>query len=216
MLNPENISDEWLQSICSPAPAILTEVEENTRKDFPTGAHMLTGFSQGRLLSLISHLLKPKRILEIGTFTGYGSLCLAEGLSESGQVFTLENSAEHAHFAEQHFERSPYAGKIQVLTGKALDSLNKIHETWDLAYLDADKSSNRTYLEKIWPSVRIGGLVLVDNVFSRGGIFKPAAEQRKFEQAVASLNYELPQLFPDAEVIVLPIRDGLTILRKTS
>jgi predicted O-methyltransferase YrrM len=216
MLNPEDISDEWLQSISSPAPAILAELEENTRKEFPTGAHMLTGFSQGRLLSLISNLIKPKRVLEIGTFTGYGSLCLAEGLSESGLVVTLENSVDHARFAEQHFDKSPFAGKIQVLTGKAMDSLNQLQETWDLAYLDADKSSNRAYLEKIWPSVRTGGLVLVDNVFSRGGIFKPYDDQRKFEKAVADLNHELPQLFPDASVIVLPIRDGLTILRKTS
>jgi predicted O-methyltransferase YrrM len=177
---------------------------------------MLTGFSQGRLLSLISNLIKPKRVLEIGTFTGYGSLCLAEGLSESGLVVTLENSVDHARFAEQHFDKSPFAGKIQVLTGKAMDSLNQLQETWDLAYLDADKSSNRAYLEKIWPSVRTGGLVLVDNVFSRGGIFKPYDDQRKFEKAVADLNHELPQLFPDASVIVLPIRDGLTILRKTS
>ena len=208
------ISDNWLQTVSSGISECLRDIEEGTLLQFPTGAHMLTGFSQGRLLSLLSRLLQPLRILELGTFTGYGSLCLAEGLASDGILYTLENSEQHAAFASQHFDKSPYAGRIKLLRGNAAEILPGLNETWDLAYLDADKSSNRLYLEMIWPRLKPGGLVLVDNIFARGGIFKPEEEQRKFEKAVARLNKDLPGLFPDAEVMVFPIRDGLSILRK--
>jgi caffeoyl-CoA O-methyltransferase len=214
MIPAENTDDPWLQSVSSPVSPLLGELEVETNLVFPKGVHMLTGFSQGRLLSLLSRLTKPERILEIGTFTGYGSLCLAEGLTAGGQLFTLENSAEHARMAKRFFERSTFASQIHLLEGNAADLLDQLSETWDLAYLDADKTSNRLYLEKIWPALKPGGMVLIDNVFTRGGIFKPESEQRKFEKAVSDLNRELPALFEDGEVMVLPIRDGLSILRK--
>jgi predicted O-methyltransferase YrrM len=216
MMNPEIFSDAFLKRISSPISNLLNKLEEETRREFPGGAHMLTGFSQGRLLSLLSNLMKPMRILEIGTFTGYGSLCLAEGLAKDGTLFTIEQSAGHARFASAFFEQSPFAGKIILLEGEAENQLSKLSEPWDLVYLDADKSSNRKYLEKVWKDVNPGGLVLIDNVFARGGILKPETEQKKFEKAVSELNLILPTLFQNGEVVVLPIRDGLSAVRKKS
>ena len=177
---------------------------------------MLSGFSQGRLLSLFSSLLKCRCILEIGTFTGYGSLCLAEGLSAEGRLITLEKNSQYAETARYWFSQSGVQKKIQLLEGNASDLLEKLSEIWDLVYLDADKASNRDYLQRVWPNLRKGGMVFIDNVFARGGIFKPSEEQRNFERAVSRLNEELPSLFADAEVFVLPLRDGLSILRKNS
>ncbi len=177
---------------------------------------MLSGFSQGRLLALFSYLLQPSRVLEIGTFTGYGSLCLAEGLNPEGRLITLEKSKVYAESARGWFSQSSYQKKITLLEGNAGELLETLTEKWDLVYLDADKASNREYLLQIWPRVRKGGLVLIDNVFARGGIFKPESEQRNFEKAVTKLNTELPELFPDAQIQVLPLRDGLSILHKMS
>lgn len=208
------ISEEWLKSFSSPVSALLEQLEQSSMEKFPRAAHMLSGFSQGRLLALFSSLLRPERILEIGTFTGYGSLCLAEGLSESGLLFTLENSTEHAALARHFFEYSDYKGRIRLIEGNAADILPELNETWDLVYLDADKTSNRLYLNLIWKHLRPEGVVLVDNVFARGGIFKKQEEQRSFEKAVTALNQDLPGLFADGELFILPIRDGLSILRK--
>lgn len=214
MFQTSGISEDWLQSVSSPVSALLRELEEETNAAFPKGRHMQSGFSQGRLLALISSLLRPHRILEIGTFTGYGSLCLAEGLAENGMLITLENSAEHASFARRFFEKSAFASGIRLMEGNAADILPDLAEHWDLVYLDADKSSNRFYLEKIWPQLKPGGIILTDNVFARGGIFKPENEQRTFEKAVTMLNREMPAMFPEADVFILPIRDGLSVLRK--
>jgi caffeoyl-CoA O-methyltransferase len=211
----EEITEDWLKAHSSPASGILSELEAETAIKFPNASRMLTGFSQGRLLALFSHLLKPERILEIGTFTGYGSLCLAEGLSPTGTLITLENKEEQAEIASAFFHKSPYAKRIKIILGDALNSLEQIEETWDLVYIDANKSSNKMYLEKIWPALRRGGIAMVDNVFARGAVLKPESEQRGFEKSVTAFNKELPGLFPDAELIVLPIRDGLSILRKT-
>jgi predicted O-methyltransferase YrrM len=208
------INEDWLKSVSSPASDLLEELENKSAEKFPRAAHMMSGFSQGRLIALLSGLLQPSRILEIGTFTGYGSICLAEGLAENGLLYTIENSAEHAAFARTFFERSAFANQIRLMEGKAEDIIPLLNESWDLVYLDADKTSNRLYIKLLWASLKPGGIILVDNVFARGGIFKQEEEQRAFEKAVTALNHDLPGLFPDGELFVLPIRDGLSILRK--
>lgn len=216
MWNPGGISEEWLKAHSSKAPEILEEIESGTLQLFSSGAHMLSGFAQGRLLALFSEMLMPQRILEIGTFTGYGSICLAEGLCPEGILITIEKNHEYADVAENWFQKSKYHDNIRLLRGNAAEMLDALHETWDLVYIDADKAANRNYLRLVWPNVRKGGLVIIDNVFARGGILKPEAEQRPFEKEITKLNQELPQLFPDSNLVILPIRDGLSILRKTN
>jgi caffeoyl-CoA O-methyltransferase len=158
--------------------------------------------------------MKPSRILEIGTFTGYGSLCLAEGLPPNGKLITIESSEENVWLAEKYFGLSPYADLIDLRIGLAIEILPTLHESWDLVYIDADKNNNITYLETIWPSLKTDGIVLIDNIFARGSILKPENEQKGFEKKVSEMNRLLPNWRPDAEVTILPIRDGLTLIRK--
>jgi predicted O-methyltransferase YrrM len=215
MWNPAEISEDWLKSHSSSVSKLLEEIEQDTAERFPSGAHMLSGFSQGRLLSLFSRLLKPSRILEIGTFTGYGSLCLAEGLAPEGKLISLEKNEEYVKTAKAWFARSPFEGRIFVLQGNAAELLINLQEQWDLVYLDADKAGNKEYLQRLWANINQGGLVIIDNVFARGAILKPEKEQRNFEKSVGQLNHELPTMFPDARQFILPLRDGLSILQKT-
>ena len=216
MWNPAEISEDWLRLHSSPIQEILQHIEQDTARQFPEAVHMLSGFAQGRLLSLLSKLSKPGRILEIGTFTGYGTICLAEGLRENGLIFTIEKNDSYAAMAETSFAQSSSEKKIRLLKGNALNILATLQEKWDLIYLDADKAANKEYLMQLWPKVNPGGLVLIDNVFARGGIMKPEQEQRNFEKAVQKLNTEIPELYPDLDQFILPIRDGLSILRKKS
>lgn len=204
--------DHYLKFASTPVADYLRALERETWLKIPA-AHMLTGFAQGRLLSLISILLRPNRILEIGTFTGYGALCLAEGLSPEGKLITLESSSENAWLARKYFEISPFSHQIELKMGVALASLTDLKETWDLIYIDADKINNRRYFDTCWPHVRHGGIVLIDNVLANGNVFKTTEDQKPYERAVSELNAFLPGL-KDARVLMLPIRDGLTLIQK--
>jgi len=207
--NPE----AYIETISSPYPQYLKDLERETHLKIAK-PQMLTGYSQGRILSFFSRLLQPKNILEIGTFTGYGSLCLAEGLHKEGKLYTLEMSCENAWLAEKYFKISPFAAQIELVYGQALEIIPNLKPIWDLVYIDADKQNNQVYFELVWPKVRSGGLVLIDNIFARGGVFKPEPEQKKFEKAVANFNTMLPDLAVGGFVTILPIRDGLTLVRK--
>lgn len=211
--NPlENLLETYIKSTSSLAPPYLNELERETWLKIPS-PHMLTGFAQGRLLSFLSHLLFPQRILEIGTFTGYGSLCLAEGMAPGGKLFTLDSSPENVWLARKYFEISPFTDQITLILGPALESLKSLHEIWDIVYIDADKKNNRAYFEWCWPQVRKGGIILIDNVLAGGSVLKPMNEQKPNEKAVSDLNRWLPTL-NEARVVMLPIRDGLTLVQK--
>lgn len=207
------IPESYLRQISSPASSYLNDLERETHLKIPK-PQMLTGFSQGRFLSFLSKMTKPSRILEIGTFTGYGSLCLAEGLASNGKLITIESSEENVWLAQKYFGLSPYADLIDLRIGLALEILPTLHEIWDMVYIDADKNNNITYLETIWPALKTDGIVLIDNIFARGAILKPEKDQKGFEKKVAEMNRLLPNWKPDAEVTILPIRDGLTLIRK--
>lgn len=210
----ESFLDAYVKSSSSAAPAYLHALERETWLKVPA-AHMLTGFAQGRLLSFLSSLLRPKRILEIGTFTGYGALCLAEGLAADGKLITLESSEENAWLARKYFAISPFSTQIELKIDTAIESLSRLTETWDLVYIDADKINNRPYFDKCWPTVRTGGIILIDNVLANGGVWKSEADQKSFERAVSGFNRYLPTI-ENARVVMLPIRDGLTIVQKIS
>ena len=204
--------ESYLKLCSTKAPAYLEALERETWLKV-TSPHMLTGFAQGRFLSLISKLLRPNRILEIGTFTGYGTLCLAEGLQTGGKLLTLESNPENAWLAQKYVAISPYSDQIEIQIVKAVEILPKLSETWDLVYIDADKVNNQTYFNLCWPQVSKGGMILIDNVLANGGVWKPEIEQRSFEKAVSQLNKTLLQT-AEATVTMLPIRDGLTAVLK--
>jgi predicted O-methyltransferase YrrM len=205
--------ESYLIKTGSPLPGYLMDLERETNLKIAK-PQMLTGHIQGRFLSMISKVINPNRILEIGTFTGYGTLCLAEGLNKNGLIFTIEVSKENGWLAEKYFKTSSFNDQILLIYGNALDEIRKLKETWDLVYIDADKQNNQQYFNLVWPCVRKGGLVLIDNILARGGVFKPENEKKSFEKSVSIFNSEITKLAIGGMVTILPIRDGLTIVRK--
>ena len=207
---PENI-DRYASLWTEPASELLERIERETWQEVLM-PRMLSGHQQGRFLSLISHLMHPKRILEIGTYTGYSALCLAEGLDEKGQLITIDINEELETFARSFFNRSPYASQIDYRIVDAKDEVKKIDGPIDLVFIDADKRNYATYFDLVIDKVRSGGLIIVDNVLWSGKIIDATA-QDKSTVALRDFNQKC---LDDVRVekTLLPLRDGLLILRK--
>ena len=177
---------------------------------------MATGHWQGRLLSLLSHLLKPKRILEIGTFTGYATLSLAEGLAESGHVHTIEINPERESRIRRYVAAAGLAAAVTLHIGAARDVLSGlVGEVWDLVFIDADKINNGQYFELVINQVRPGGLLIVDNVLWGGKALAdyPLKANDHDTRAVRAFNDQV-QHDPRVVPLLLPVRDGLLLLRR--
>lgn len=173
---------------------------------------MLSGHYQGRVLSLLSKMNNPKRILEIGTFTGYATLCLAEGLNEDGVIYTLDINAELEDMVRGNFAKSPLNAKIKYIIGDAQESLKELkNEIFDLVFIDADKKNNGTYYDLIFDQVKSGGIIIVDNVLWSGKVLSNT--QDKDTQNINSFN-DYVNSDHRVEKLILPIRDGLLIIRK--
>ncbi|ANH80125.1 methyltransferase [Niabella ginsenosidivorans] len=187
------------------------EVDDFTQKNHQE-AHMLSGPVQGKLLEMISHMLRPRRILEIGTFTGYSALSLAEGLTEDGLLHTLELREETAEIARNFFSRSPLKNKIRLHVGNAAELLPTLNETWDLVFIDADKPGYISYFETIIGQIRKNGFILADNIFFHGQIFDENP-RGKSARAIQAFN-DFINRRNDIDKLVLTIRDGLYLMRK--
>lgn len=174
---------------------------------------MLSGHFQGRLLSLLSHLVQPKRILEIGTYTGYSALSMAEGLVEGGKLITIDCNEDLEHFIHKALKNSDLGSKIEFKLGDALDIIPQLDETYDLVFIDADKSNYINYYELILPKVRPGGLIIADNVLWSGKVLDLKINQDLDTQVIHQFN-ELVQGDDRVQNVLLPIRDGLMVLRK--
>jgi len=173
---------------------------------------MLSGHYQGRVLSMLSKMNSPKRILEIGTFTGYATLCLAEGLTEDGIIYTLDINAELEDMVRDNFAKSPLNSKINYLIGDAQKSIKSLKdEVFDIVFIDADKKNNGTYYDLIFDQVKRGGIIIVDNVLWSGKVLANA--QDKDTKNISSFN---DQIATDSRVekLILPVRDGLFVIRK--
>lgn len=190
---------------------LLKEINEWTVANHPE-SRMLSGKIQGHFLYMISTLMQPKRILEIGTFTGYSGLCLAAGLPHNGQLHTLEFREETAAVAQGFFNKSAIASKIILHTGNALEIIPELDETWDLVFIDADKTNYIPYYELTLPRLRQGGLIIADNVLFHGEVLE---ENIKGKNAVA-LHAFNEMVKKDSRVshVLLTIRDGLMLIRK--
>lgn len=172
---------------------------------------MLSGHYQGRVLSMIGKMINPKRILEIGTFTGYATLCLAEGLGSDGIIYTLDINAELEDMVRGNFAKSPLNDKIKYIIGDAQESLATLNETYDLVFIDADKKNNGTYFNLVFDKIRPGGIIIVDNVLWSGKVLSNA--QDKDTKNISNFNEEI--VADDrVEQIILPVRDGLLMVRK--
>ena len=172
---------------------------------------MLSGHLQGRVLSMISHLLKPQRILEIGTYTGYSALCLAEGLSPGGKMITIDINEELERKVREHFADSQ--DKIEYKIGNALDIIPTLNEIFDLVFIDADKSNYINYFDLVIDKVRPGGFILADNVLWSGKVLNKNPDNDT--KSIIAFNQKI-QHDPRVENVLLPIRDGIMMIRKLS
>ncbi len=171
---------------------------------------MLSGEYQGRLLSLISKIKQPKKILEIGTFTGYATLCLAEGLKTSGKIYTIDKNEELIKIQNKYFSKSKYHKNIIQYTGDALEIIPKINSKFDLIFLDADKESYNKYLEIIIPKLNKKGILISDNVLWHGKVLSDKKNQDKVTEGIDTFNKDLVEN-KNFQTFMLPIRDGLSI-----
>ena len=171
---------------------------------------MLSGEYQGRLLSLISKIKQPKKILEIGTFTGYATLCLAEGLETSGKIYTIDKNEELIKIQNKYFSKSKYHKNIIQYTGDAVEIIPKINSKFDLIFLDADKEYYNKYLEIIIPKLNKKGILISDNVLWHGKVLSDKKNQDKVTKRIDTFNKDLVKN-KNFQTFMLPIRDGLSI-----
>lgn len=206
-----DILQAYLDEHCEPEPDHLQTINRETYLKV-LRPHMLSGHYQGRLLSFFSKLLQPKRILEVGTFTGYATLCLAEGLAEDGEIHTIEVNRELEEMLNSHFKSTNVSKKIKLHFGAAEQIIGDLpYNDFDIAFIDADKKNNFLYFQLIFDKLRSGGLIIIDNVLWKGKVY--AADNDADTQAIRKLN---DQIAADTRVekLILPVRDGLLIIRK--
>jgi predicted O-methyltransferase YrrM len=207
---PEKI-DTYAVSHSQEEPAILKELTKETWQKV-LNPRMLSGAFQGRLLSIISKLIKPKNILEIGTYTGYSTLCFAEGLASNGKIITIDKNEELETLQNKYFKKSGFRGQIIQFVGNALEIIPKINEKFDLVFIDADKSNYINYFHLIIDKMNSGGIILTDNVLWSGKVVEDLDPKDLDTKVLLAYNKLLNE---DAriETVLLPIRDGLTISR---
>ena len=209
LINP--VVQSYAESLTTQEDALLKEINDFTLKNHSEYV-MLSGHLQGKLLEMISCMIKPQRILEIGTFTGYSALCLAKGLTEDGQLHTIELRENDAAIAKNFFKKSVYSAKIISHTGNARDIIPVLHEQWDLVFIDADKTGYIDYFNLVLPKLRQNGFILADNIFFHGQVLqepitgKNAKAMKAFNDFIAARN--------DIEKVAVTLRDGLYLIKK--
>nr|WP_294871547.1 O-methyltransferase [uncultured Pedobacter sp.] len=207
------ISDDMQQLLlnyCEPESELLQKIDRETNLKVLM-PRMLSGHYQGRVLSFLSKMVNPNRILEIGTFTGYATLCLAEGLTETGIIYTLDINEELEDMVRHNFAQSNYNSKIKYILGDATQTVNTLEETFDLVFIDADKKNNGTYYDLVFNRIRPGGLIIVDNVLWSGKVLN--TNQDKDTKNITTFNDKIAA-DDRVEKLILPVRDGLFIIRK--
>lgn len=174
---------------------------------------MLSGHMQGKILETFSYMIKPSRILEIGTYTGYSAICLASGLAEGGKLITIDINDEISHIARSYFEKAGMAGKIDFKVGDAREIIPTLNETWDLVFIDADKENYAVYYDLIFEKLRPGGFIVADNVLWSGKVLEPYDELDQETKSLVDFN---GKIMDDSRVdnVLMPVRDGLMVIRK--
>lgn len=219
--------EAYISAHSTPENEVLQLISRDTHVHV-LNPHMLSGHVQGRVLSMISHMIRPKRILELGTFTGYSTLCLAEGLPEDGQLITIEKNDELEDTIRHNLALSPLGAKIELVIGNAKELLQAepvflrsglnsfsetVHQIFDLIFIDADKREYCDYLELVYPLLPVGGFILADNTLWDGHIIDPAYDRDKQTLGLRAFNDQLAN-DDRFEKVILPLRDGLTLIRK--
>ena len=217
-LNPE--MDNYLEQHTSQESSLLAKLREETYKDAPQ-SHMISGIQQGRFLATISKILSPKRILELGTFTGYATLCMAEGLAKDGKIITLDINEELSYIPKKYFTESDFSKQIEFKLQDAREYLKNCSETFDLVFIDANKSAYVDYFQLIKilnlknfikPLLKSGSIVLFDNVLWYGKVLEETPKS-KMTKKIKELN-NIASADEDFDSFILPLRDGIHFLRK--
>ncbi len=205
------LAQQYAEAFSTPEDELLHEISLFTVQKHPEH-HMLSGHLQGKLLEMISRMIQPRRILEIGTFTGYSALCLAKGLTSGGQLHTIEVRKTESAIAKGFFNRSSFSRQIILHTGNALSILPALRETWDLVFVDADKVSYIDYFKLVLPQVRQNGFILADNIFFHGEVLTPQVKG-KSAKAIQEFN-EFIRERTDIDKMIITLRDGMYLIRK--
>ena len=208
---PEKL-DEYVVLHSETEPVLLQQLTRETYQKILQPI-MLSGPYQGRVLSMISKLIRPKTVLELGTFTGYATLCLAEGLQKDGEIHTIDINEELVDFQRKYFDKSEYGAQIHQHLGSAIDIIPTLDKTFDLVFIDADKPNYVNYFHAVINKLNTGGIILSDNVLWHGKVVEPIKEKDYSTKAVLEFNTLLKN-DDRVETVILPIRDGLTISRK--
>jgi caffeoyl-CoA O-methyltransferase len=208
LINPK--AQAYAENYSLQEDELLNQIEEQTKQH--PHAHMLSGALQGKFLEMISKLISPTYILEIGSFLGYSALCLAKGLKPNGELHTLELDEKTAEIARENFKKSKTGNKIILHTGNALELLVTMDKPWDLVFIDADKTGYIDYYQALIPRLRSGSLILADNVLFHGQVLEPMI-QGKNAKAIQSFN-DLVKSDDRVEKMMLTLRDGVFLIRK--
>lgn len=204
--------DEYILSHSDDEGALLSTLSRDANVNL-LRPRMLSGHLQGRILKMFCRMLRPRRVLEIGTYTGYATLCLAEGLPDDGFIHTLEINDEMEDFIMKYLPSSPHREKIKLHFGDAMDIIPELSETFDLVFIDADKRLYCEYYDLVFPKVRPGGLILADNTLWDGKVLEEPHSSDKQTVGILAFNEKIKQ---DARIekVILPLRDGLTMIWK--
>jgi predicted O-methyltransferase YrrM len=204
--------DDYVVQHTENEPAPLKELNRKTWIKI-LNPRMIAGHFQGRVLSMLSHMIRPKNILEIGTFTGYSAICWAEGLAKDGEIHTIDNNEELEDIAKHYVKESGFEKHVHFHIGKAIDLIPTIDKQWDIVFLDADKSNYTNYYNQVFDSVKSGGYIIADNVLWNGKVIDEKAFSEIDTKAILAFN-EMIQKDSRVQNVLFPIRDGLMVARK--
>ncbi|MDE6809379.1 MAG: O-methyltransferase [Muribaculaceae bacterium] len=206
----ENILDEYILSHISPEPRLLKQLNRHTNGQHLYG-RMCSGHLQGRIIKMLTTMIKPTRVLELGTFTGYSALCFAEGM-DGGHIDTVEIDDEIVEVAREWIDKSPFSDIIDIHTGDALEIIPTLDDGYDLVFIDANKRIYSEYLEAVYPKIKPGGYIMADNTLWDGKVSDSDANDAQ-TKGIKQFNDAVSR-DPRFETVILPLRDGLTIMRK--
>ena len=207
---PQKI-DDYTVSHSQSEPELLAQLQKETWQKI-LNPRMVSGAFQGRVLSMLSKLLRPKSILEIGTYTGYSAICLAEGLAEDGSLTTIDVNEENRWLALKYFKKTNNSERIESLVGNALEIIPTLQTSYDLVFIDADKENYAAYFDLIVPKLKSGALILSDNVLWSGKVVEKLEAKDFSTKALLDYNRKINE-DPRVETVLFPIRDGLSLTR---
>jgi predicted O-methyltransferase YrrM len=211
-MNKQKEIEQYILNHIESEDAVLKELDRETHLNV-VGARMISGHLQGQVLTMLSKMIRPRFILEIGTFTGYSAICLAKGLQENGKLLTIEIDDELESLAKKYFEKAGIQHKIEQRIGAALEIIPSLNQTFDLVFIDAHKPEYTAYFNAVFDKVRNGGFIIADNTLWSGKVLEKPAEDDLQTRGIIEFNSMIKN-DDRVEKVILPLRDGMTIIRK--